>query len=110
MERISSKLHVPSQKKVVQRGHVEKETEILECPGYALSGYLVWREPLKALSLEADLPLIGMVNVGNAVEKGRLSRAVRPDDGEDLFFFHLEVNPCEGLDSSESNRERADLQ
>jgi hypothetical protein len=110
MERISSKLHVSSQEQVVQCSHVEKKTQILKRPGNASSGYLVGREPLEALSPEEDFPLIRMVNVGNAVEEGRLSRAVRPDHGEDLFFFHLEVNPCQGLDSSESNRERADLQ
>ena len=110
MERISSKLHVPSQQQVVQRGHVEEETEILERPGNASPGDLVGREPLKALPSEEDFSLVGMVNVGNAVEQGRLSRAVRSDDGEDLFFFQREIDPCQGLDSSESNRQCVDLQ
>jgi hypothetical protein len=89
---------------------MEKETEVLKCPGDSPLGNRIRGKPKKAFSLEKDFSAIGVVDARDAIEKGGFSRPVGADDGEDLLRFHLEIKTRQGLDTTKTDRQFPDVE
>ena len=69
---------------VLQRRHLAEEPDVLERPRDARPGDLVLLRPAERLVLQQHLTRRRPVHAGHGVEAGRLARAVRPDQAEDL--------------------------
>ncbi len=50
------------------------------------------------LPFKADAPLVGNLKMVQAPEQRALSRTGRPDDGNDLPFFHFQVDPLQHVE------------
>ena len=65
---------------------------------------------LHRAALEQDLAVVDRVDAGDALDQGRLARAVVPDEGHHLAGGDVEVDLVQGLDRAEALRDPAQLQ
>src|SRR5579859_2625671 len=94
---------------VVQRGHVGEEPDVLEGAGQAQAGDLVGPAAGQVDTGEAGLALGRLIHVGEDVERRRLARPVRTDQGEDLALVDVQVELGDRHDPAEADGQVAQL-
>src|SRR5438445_5060807 len=71
---------------------------------------LVGSKPAQRGSAELHRPALRSIKARDAIEEGRLARAIRPDQRRDAPGFYLEAALREGSDPTERLPHRADHQ
>src|SRR5207249_3458283 len=94
---------------VVADGHSSEEAELLERARDTAAGDLVRPEPRDRAAVQPDVARVRPGEAGDDVEEGRLPRAVRPDDADDLPRRHREADVGVGHDAAEALRDVDDL-
>src|SRR5438309_9824853 len=90
------------QRDVVEDGQLPERAGDLEGPRAAGGAARVGREARDLVSPEADGAGRRRQRPGDAVEEGRLPRAVRSDEAQDLALPHLKRDGAEGRETPES--------
>ena len=87
---------------VLEGGHLAEQTDVLERPRDARARVIALRlNPARSLALERDHPARERVHAGDGVEDGRLARAVRADEPEDLALVDVQGHVAERGDPAE---------
>jgi hypothetical protein len=73
-----------------------EQFDILKSPADAPSRYFMRVKAGNRLAIEDDLPDLGAIVAGHAVQQARLSRAVRSDNGQQLARFDVQIDILEG--------------
>src|SRR6266511_2439926 len=95
--------------RVLQRGHLGEQADVLEGTRHAQPGDLVLLAAGERHPPEPDLAGRGGVHPGHGVEAGGLAVAVRPDQAEDLALVEVERHPVERHHAAEAQRHIVDL-
>src|SRR5580765_312454 len=95
---------------VVEHRHVAEKREILKRPADTDGRAPVRRKTGDVFTLEQYAAARGHVAAGDAVQKGGLAGAVRPDDREKLARLHGKADVNERPDSSEAKAQILRLQ
>jgi len=85
--------------------HVGKQFNILKGSGDPHPGNLVGFPVFNTISLKPDMAFIGLIQTGNAVEKGGLSGTVRPDQRKNLTLFHRKIYVLQCLYPAKGDRQ-----
>jgi hypothetical protein len=101
---------VAAHEDVVEHGEVREQLDVLEGAGDAERGDPVGPHAHDRLALPADVALLGLVHLVDAVEDGRLPGAVGADDGEQLAGVDGEADVVEGGDAPEGEPDRVELE
>jgi hypothetical protein len=75
---------------VLEHGHAREHLEALERAGDAQAGALVRRDGGDVAAVEAHGAALLSMHAHEAAERRRLTRAVAPDEGDELALAHLE--------------------
>ena len=110
MEKAGLHEDVAAQHDIFHGGHVGEQLDVLKGAGDTQPGDLIRAQALDVLPAEPDDAVIWAVDAVDAVEKRGLAGAVGADNGENLFFLHLERNTLQGVQPSEGNGEVFDAE
>src|SRR5581483_4837522 len=94
----------------LERGQLREDPDHLEGATQAQVEDPVGLEPVDALALEADLPLVGPVHPGDAVEQRGLAGAVGADEPVDAARLERERHVVHRRDSAEALHHPVDLE
>src|SRR6266567_731287 len=95
---------------VLERGHVEKDLQVLERAPDAGSGEFVRRRAGKVALAEDDAARARHIDAGQEVEQGRLARAIGADDRMNRSGSGLPREIIDGAHSAEFLRQPLDAQ
>ena len=87
---------------IVAHAHAPEDRRLLEGTDHTLSCHPVRSAAGDALAAEADAAGTRGQEGGDQLEEGGFSRPVRPDDGEDLAFLHMEGDAIHGGEPTEA--------
>ncbi len=80
---------------VVQRRELAEQLDVLEGPGNAGLGHLVRAVVGDVRVVQVDAPVVGVVELVDAVQQARLAGAVRADQRDEFVLLDLEVDAVE---------------
>jgi hypothetical protein len=92
---------LPGENDVVDDRHLRKHRELLERPADAELAQVAGPPAGDRLPVHFDTPAIRLELAEDAVEEGRLPRAVWPDQSEDLSGADVEADPVHRADRAE---------
>ena len=92
---------MPCRHQIVQNGQAGVQFYVLKGPGDAQLEPLDRVEPADILALKKYVPLLRMVEPGNAVDERRLPGSVRADEGQKLPVEDVHVNVVQNADAAE---------
>src|SRR5205085_11100382 len=94
-----------AEEQVLEHGRVLEQLDVLERARDSAPRDLVRRHARDVLVAEDEPPAVRIVDPRDQVEDGRLARAVRPDDREDLPLLDGEGDAVDGADAAEVDDE-----
>ena len=94
---------------IVQNGHLGKRRRDLERAADSKPRVRFRRCPGQVLAVEPDRSHGRHQIPGKAIEERGFSRAVRPDEADDVAFANLEIGIRDGAEAPEHLRDRARL-
>lgn len=77
---------------VLNHRHLAEQTHVLEGTHHAHAGNLLARQPFQVLVAQHDGAARRLVEAGQTVKDRGFPRAVRANQGDDLFFMQVQVH------------------
>ena len=87
---------------VIAHTHVAEDPAILKGARQAKFGDDLRAAPVNPHAADSDCAAVGAQDAADQVERGRLPRAVRPDDADGLTWQHLERKAIYGPHAAET--------
>ena len=77
---------------VLNGGHVAEEANVLKGAGDAQTRNPVGGTAVEAVAIKEYIALVNLIEAGDAVEKGRLARAIGTDDADDALARNSKIH------------------
>ncbi|AEW75658.1 hypothetical protein EcWSU1_04230 [Enterobacter ludwigii] len=104
-EKAGFKLQVLRHQQVLYHRHLAEQTHVLEGTHHPHTGNLLARKPFQMLIAQLDGATRRLVETGQAVKDRGFPRAVRANQGDNLFLVQIQIHVVDGQQAAKTHHQ-----